>query len=78
MTRDEAIEIIEALYPTDSDEPETNKVGEDLLEEARRLVGSPRTWRDETTAVLIKYAELCRERNLDEGSIRHLQITSFA
>lgn len=58
--RDEAIQNISALYPTDSEYPNTNEVGKNLLEEARRLAGSPRTWRDEKTEVLVRYAELCR------------------
>lgn len=59
MTRDEAASTIEALYPTDSEYPDTNKVGADLLAEAQRLVAKVRTWRDEPTEVLVKYAELC-------------------
>lgn len=59
--RDEAVKTINALYPTDSEYPRTNKVGKNLLAEAQRLVAKVRTWRDEPTEVLIKYAELCRE-----------------
>lgn len=66
--RDEAVKTIDALHPTDSEYPTANEVGEGLLEEARRLVGNRRTWRDETTAVLIKYAELC-EQHHRTGSI---------
>lgn len=60
MIRDEAVSTIEALYPTDSEYPDTNKVGANLLAEAQQLVAKVRTWRDEPTEVLVKYAELCR------------------
>ncbi|HDY88705.1 MAG TPA: hypothetical protein ENH82_11430 [bacterium] len=36
MTREEAIQEIESLYPTDSEFPKTNKIGLELLEQAKR------------------------------------------
>lgn len=56
MTRDEAIKNIEALYPTDSQYPDTAQIGQELLSQAKREVNG---WRTEPTAVLVRYAELC-------------------
>lgn len=70
MDRDEAINTIEALYPTDCEFANTNEVGRNLLAEAQRLVRKTPTWRDEPTEVLIKYAELCREYEGQQGSLR--------
>ncbi|KKN33629.1 hypothetical protein LCGC14_0801670 [marine sediment metagenome] len=57
MTKEEAIQQIEGLFPTDSQYEETNKIGERLLAQAKReLIG----WRIEPTEVLIRYAELCQ------------------
>lgn len=61
MTKDEAIKIIDALYPIDSEFEETNVVGEELLAEAKFRVGQLIDWRDEPTKVLVKYAQLCQQ-----------------
>jgi len=59
MTREYAIEVIQSLYPADSDWPDTAKVGQELLERAEREVAG---WKTKPTEVLIRYAELCLER----------------
>jgi len=56
--REEAIADIEALFPTDSQYEATNLVGERLLAQAKREVEG---WRTESTPVLLRYAELCRQ-----------------
>ena len=56
MDREQAIQQIEGLFPTDSQYEETNKIGERLLAQAKREVVG---WRTEPTEVLIRYAELC-------------------
>jgi len=56
MNREQAIQQIEGLFPTDSQYEETNKIGERLLAQAKREVEG---WRTEPTEVLIRYAELC-------------------
>ncbi len=54
---EQAIADISALFPTDSQYEETNKIGERLLAQAKREVEG---WRSESRAVLLRYAELCR------------------
>lgn len=54
MNREEAISIIDELYPADSGYEETAKIGRELLDQAKRSA-----WRTEPTEVLIKYAQLC-------------------
>jgi len=56
MNRKEAIEIIEGLYPVDSDYPDTNAVGDRLLARAKR---EAENWRTLPDAILFRYAELC-------------------
>ncbi len=56
MNREQAIQQIEGLFPTDSQYEETNKMGERLLAQAKREVEG---WRIESTPVLVRYAELC-------------------
>ena len=56
MNREQAIANIEALYPADSQYIESAKIGQQLLEQAKREVNG---WRTEPTEVLIRYAELC-------------------
>ncbi len=59
MTKENAIEIIEALYPADSQYADTAKIGKELLDKARCDVAG---WRTEPTEVLIRYAQLCEGR----------------
>lgn len=58
MNRNEAIEIINFLYPADSTFQEANAIGKELLKEAREFVNK---WQSESTEILVKYAELCQE-----------------
>ncbi len=58
MNRDEAIAIIEGLYPADSDYKATAAIGQGLLARAEREVNG---WRDKPDTVLIRYAELCEQ-----------------
>ena len=55
-TREQAIEDIEMLYPADSIDIQTAKIGEGLLSQARNKA---QDWRCEPTEVLIRYAKLC-------------------
>ena len=59
MTRDEAIRHIKALYPADSEYPETAAMGERFLKQAKAEVAG---WETECDAVLIRYAELCLDK----------------
>jgi len=57
MTRQEAINHIDNLFPIDSDYPKTNAIGERLLKQAKL---ETQNWRDILPdATLIRYAELC-------------------
>jgi len=58
MNRQEAIEIIEALFPTDSPYSDTNAIGERLLAQARSEIQG---WRSEPDEVLVRYADLCMQ-----------------
>jgi len=62
MTRREAIQIIEGLFPADAPYENTATIGKRLLEQAKN-------WRDEPDAVLFRYAELCEseERRQTRG-----------
>ncbi|MGR9052754.1 MAG: hypothetical protein ACU84J_08910 [Gammaproteobacteria bacterium] len=61
--REEAIRHIENLYPADADYEDTAAIGRELLAQAKREVLG---WRNEPTAVLIRYAELCTAKALTE------------
>ena len=54
--REYAIEVIESLFPADSQFIDTAEIGRKLLEQAKSEVSG---WRTEPTEVLIRYAELC-------------------
>ena len=56
MTREEAINHIENLFPVDSEYESTSKTGQRLLDQAKRDAAN---WRHEPTEVLVRYAELC-------------------
>lgn len=58
MTREEAIDIIEMLYPADADYENTAQKERELLERAKREVTG---WRTEPTEILIRYTQLCME-----------------
>ena len=57
--RNKAIRAIEALFPADSEYIGTAEIGEELLAQAKREMQG---WRTEPTEILIRYAELCVER----------------
>ena len=59
MTREYAIEIIENLYPADAKNPKTAQIGQELLEQAKSEIDG---WRVEPTEILIRYAQLCLDR----------------
>ena len=65
MTREEAISIIEGLYPADSEYENTAAIGAQLLEQAKSEIQS---WKTEPTPVLIRYAQLCMEMEQRETS----------
>ena len=58
MTREEAIQIIENLYPADSKFIDTAEVGRELLAKAMA-----NCWWAEPTKVLLEYARLCDRRD---------------
>lgn len=60
LSRTDAIKIIEDLYPADSPLMSTATTGRRLLEQAQREVTD---WRQEPTAVLMRYAALCCEED---------------
>jgi len=57
MTREEAINHIDNLFPIDSDYPTTSAIGERLLAQAKMETQDWRYVLPDTT--LIRYAELC-------------------
>ena len=63
MGREQAIQQIEELFPTDSQYEKTNEIGQRLLAQAKREVDG---WRNETTPVLIRYAELCMAEEIKQ------------
>jgi hypothetical protein len=58
MNRQEAINIIEGLYPTDSPYIKTNTIGERLLAQAK---SEYENWRDLPDTILFRYAVLCEQ-----------------
>lgn len=58
IDRDQALAIISATYPADSQYTHTRQIGLDLLEKAREACHD---WRNEPDDVLIVYAGLCLE-----------------
>ncbi|WP_286694037.1 hypothetical protein [Spongiibacter sp. UBA1325] len=56
MSREQDIADIENLYPADAD-GSTRRIGADMLNQARNEVSD---WREESDAVLARYAQLCR------------------
>lgn len=56
MTREQAIQHIENLFPPDSIYADTAEAGQKLLDQAKRDVAA---WRQEPTEVLVRFAELC-------------------
>lgn len=67
MNRDEMIRTIEALYPIDSEYPETNAIGEKLLAQAKKECEN---WRNLPDNILQRYMELCIDE--DNRSTREL------
>ena len=57
MTRKQAIQEIEQLFPADGEYPETREIGIRLLEEAKRNVNN---WRNLPDAVIFEYLNLCQ------------------
>lgn len=57
-TREQAIQIIEDLFPPDSQYPDTNAIGNRLLEQAKSEVNNWRTLPDD---IIFRYAQLCEE-----------------
>lgn len=57
--REKAIQEIEGLYPPDCEYPETAKIGQELLEEAKRRCSS---WKNEPDHVIYTFLQLCRDK----------------
>lgn len=72
MTRDQAIQIIEALYPADARSPVARFEGQQMLATAKREAEAA-DWRQQPDAVLQRYAELCLEQQhrLESYARRH-------
>ena len=64
MNREYAIEVINSLYPPDCEFPDTAAIGQELLEQARNEVQG---WRTEPTEVLIRFAELCIQKENEQA-----------
>ncbi len=62
MSIQEAIETIEALYPPDCEFESVEKVGKELLQQAKCDVGYHDRWQELPERVLSRYAELCEQR----------------
>ncbi len=60
MTREDAIQTIETLYPADSQFPEVAENGRQLLAQAEEIAGMD--WRDASDKVIFTYASLCLEK----------------
>lgn len=58
-TRDQAVRIIEDLFPADSEHLTTATIGHELLDQARRDCTD---WRNERIDILLRYAELCQQK----------------
>jgi hypothetical protein len=58
MTRDQAIQEIEGLFPADSQYPRSREKGIELLKQAKQNTDN---WRNLPNDVLLEYARLCRE-----------------
>ena len=66
MNREQAIQIIEGLFPADS--PYNPEFGQKLLDQAKREIYG---WRTESTEVLVRYAQLCEaEENQQVRGLR--------
>jgi len=57
--RNKATRTIEALFPADAEYIDTVEIGQKLLDQAKSEMQG---WRTEPTEILIRYAELCVER----------------
>ncbi len=65
-TRDQAIAAIAVTFPTDSGYAKIDQAGRELLQQARiEVLGDD--WRSESTEVLLRYAELCRDKYVKIG-----------
>ncbi|MFD0862507.1 hypothetical protein ACFQ1M_09835 [Sungkyunkwania multivorans] len=60
MKPEEAIGHIESLYPADSEYEDTAEIGIRLLTKAKRETMA--SWRDLPTNTLIRYAQLCIQK----------------
>lgn len=65
VKRAQAISTIDILYSADSEFSSAQTVGKKLLEGARYDVPSY-NWRNESTEVLLRYAELCKAHHANE------------
>ena len=56
MTRQDAIEIIDGLFPVDAPFEKTAAIGRELLQQAKANMAS---WKNEPDEILFEYARLC-------------------
>jgi len=66
--REHLIQQIESLYPADSQYEASREIGKCLLEQAKMEVEG---WRNESTAVLQRYAELCIAEEHKAAKLSH-------
>lgn len=60
MDKNEAISIIEGLYPADDDNYKTAEIGKRLLEQAEMELNN---WRSKPLEILVRYADLCQQED---------------
>ena len=58
MSREEAISIIECLFPADSQYQESREIGKKFLQQAKDEANN---WRNEPDNILFRYADLCMQ-----------------
>ena len=74
MTREQAIDIIECLYPVDADFPDTRETGKQLLEQAKL---DTEKWRNLPDAVILRYAYLCQKKESEIINKQIIELQEF-
>ena len=74
MSKQRAIEVIEQLYPTDSNYPDTNLIGKQYMMEAMDEVGF--NWRELPEEILVIWADKCLAKERRDDSFNHDKLKS--